>query len=87
MSTTKNDKPAYQESEDHVANPMYQSGVVDTTGTTGDVGSRMDNVSPVFAQARRDALGNAADAVKNHPKGDLDHVVLPEDDLTRDAAQ
>jgi hypothetical protein len=83
----KDSKPEpYVENEDHVPNPMYQRGNVDTTGTTGDAGSSIDNITPVFAEARRDALGAAVEAIED-PNADEDRVVaLPPEDLSREDA-
>jgi len=68
--------PAYSENNpDHVPNPLWQSGVVDTTGTTGDLGGRVENISPVFAQAKADAFANAVDAVED-PDRNEDEVVV-----------
>jgi hypothetical protein len=80
----KDSKPEpYVENEDHVPNPMYQRGNVDTTGTTGDAGSSIDNITPVFAEARRDALGAAVEAIED-PNADEDRVVaLPPEELSR----
>lgn len=78
--------PAYQESEDHIPNPLYQTGVVDTTGVTGDLGGRIENISPVFAQAKADAFASAVDAVEDPDVDESEQVVFHDDDapLTHD---
>lgn len=68
----------YSESDDHVPNPLYQSAVVDTTGTSGDLGSRIENTSPVFAQAKADAFANAVDAVDDPARNEDEVVVFHE---------
>lgn len=69
---------SYKESDDHVPNPLFVTGHVDTTGTGGDI-AHIEEVSPVFAQARADALNSAVDALDNHPQGRPDSVILPSD--------
>lgn len=69
----------YKESDDHVPNPLFMTGRVDTTGTGGDIAGHPEEVSPVFARARADALGAAVDALDNHPLGRPDSVILPND--------
>lgn len=69
----------YMEREDWVPSALDMIGNVDTTGTGGAAAQSVQQVSPVFAQARADALSAAVDAVDNHPQGNPDSVVLPMD--------
>lgn len=74
----------YKESDDHVPNPMYQRGVVDTTGTSGDLGGRIENISPVFAQAKADAFGNAADAIDDPDRDESEVVTYHDSEVLSD---
>lgn len=76
----------YKESDDHVPNPLYMTGHVDTTGTAGDHAASVHQMSPVFQQAREAAFSAAVDAVENHPAGRPDSVVLPEGEKTYEQA-
>lgn len=48
---------------EHVPNPLYMTGTVDTTGTTGGTGTRIQDISPIFDEHRRDAVGAVAEEV------------------------
>lgn len=61
-----------------VRNPLWQSATV----STNEAGPNVEDVSPIFAEARRNAIGEAYDAVKSGDKHP-DNVVLPEDDDKR----
>lgn len=78
---TDNPQP-YKESDDHVPNPLYQTGVVDTTGTTGDLGSRIDTISPIFQQARADAFGGAVEALDDPDINEDEKIVFHDEDET-----
>lgn len=69
----------YSESDTWVPSSLDLIGQVDTTGTGGAAAQSVQQVSPVFAQARAAALGEAVKAVENHPQGNPDSVVLPVD--------
>lgn len=87
MAGKKSSKPQrYVENEDHVPNPTYQTGTVDTTGTGGDAAADPNAVSPVFAQARAAALGAAVEAIEDPNQDETRVVSLPEEELTRDDA-
>jgi hypothetical protein len=75
----------YIEREDWVPSGTDITGSVDTTGTGGDLGGRIENISPVFAQARADALGAAVAAVES-PAVAAPVVVLPESGKSYDDA-
>lgn len=66
----------YREREDWVPSSLDITGSVDTTGTGGDLGGRIETISPVFAQSRAAALGAAVEAV-NAPGAGAPVVVLP----------
>jgi hypothetical protein len=70
------DTQPYKESDEHVPNPYHQTGVVDTTGTFGDTGARIENVSPVFAQAKAAAFANAVDAIDDPDRDESEVVVF-----------
>lgn len=55
----------YVEDPDWVPNPLYMTAHVDTSGTAGAAAARIEQISPVFAQARLDALSHAVDVVDN----------------------
>lgn len=76
------DTRGYVENENHVPDPLAMHGIVDTTGTGGDLAGRPEQASPVFAAARAAALQQAVDAVDDHPQGRPDNVVFP--DVGRD---
>jgi hypothetical protein len=79
------ERKPYMEREDWVPAGTDITGSVDTTGTGGDLGGRIENISPVFAQSRAAALGAAVDAVEAPaPTGPT--VVLPDAGKTYDAA-
>lgn len=82
------DRPRpYSESEVHVPNPMYQTGVVDTSGITGAEAARVESISPIFGRARAEALAHAVDVLDNDPDAVEGLVVFPESDRTRDEAE
>jgi hypothetical protein len=58
------------------ANPFWQSANV-ITNDSGGTGTRIEDVSPAFSQARAAALEQAVEEVGE--AGPNDHVVLPED--------
>jgi hypothetical protein len=77
-------EPYSENNPDHVPNPLYVTGSIDTTGTGGGAVS-IAEVSPVFAQARADALGEdvvAEAAAPEEEAADAD----AEDDADADAA-
>lgn len=76
----------YKESDTHVPDPLYVTGHVDTTGTGGDIASRADEISPVFAQARAAALNAALASIDNDPTGAGGSVVLPTGDKNYEEA-
>lgn len=81
---SRKSKAPYSESDDHVPNPTYQSGVVDTTGTMGDAAADINTVSPVFAQAKADALGGAVEALDDPDVDENETVVFNNPDPTRE---
>jgi hypothetical protein len=68
----------YKESDEHVPNPYFQYAQVDTTGV-GAAASSIEDISPIFAVHRRDALGLAADELSNGTNDANAHTVLPTD--------
>ena len=86
--TGKSEEPVpYTESEDHVPNQMYQTGTVDTTDVSGGDATRVEDTSPLFDEARAEALTNAVDALDHDPEAAEDLVVFPTTDITRDEAE
>lgn len=82
--------PYSEDNPDHVVNPHYQTGVVDTTGTFGDTGARIENISPVFAQAKADAFSDAVDAIDDPDRDESEVVVFHDGEdgqLSRDDAE
>lgn len=77
----------YTESAEHVPNQMYQTGTVDTTDVSGGDATRVEDVSPLFDEARAAALTNAVDALDHDPEAAEDLVVFPATDITRDEAE
>lgn len=49
--------PYSENNPNHEPDPLYQTGVVDTTGTMGDTGNQINKISPVFDDARAAAFG------------------------------
>lgn len=86
MSDQDKTSTPYKESDDHVPNPLDVSGTVDTTGTGGDLAQSVNEISPVFAQARADALGAALNAVEKDPEGASSSVILPDEEKSHDDA-
>lgn len=75
----------YMEDENHVPNPLYMTGHVDTTGTAGDLAGRIEQVSPAFAQHRATTLRAAADAMAGEGAAP-ENVILPDKDKSYDDA-
>lgn len=86
MSDQDKTSTPYKESDDHVPNPLFVSGTVDTTGTGGDLAQSVNEISSVFTQARAAALGAALNAVDGHPEGAPESVILPEEEKSHDEA-
>lgn len=54
-------------------NPLWQSGNVGTNGT----GPTIEDVTPIFAEARAQAFGAAVEAIDDPKQETPDNVVLP----------
>jgi hypothetical protein len=54
---------AYSESEHHVPNPTDQTGTLDTSGTAGAADSKLEEVTAVFDEAKKQNLEVAARAL------------------------
>lgn len=54
---------AYKESDDHVPDPLFQTGYMDTTGTAGGANDAIGEVSPIFEVARVQNMRQAARAL------------------------
>jgi hypothetical protein len=82
------DKAAYKESDDHVPDATNQYGTVDTSGTAGTAHARLEEVTNVFDEARKQDLETAVRALD--PKDDEVSsalVVLPGDARDADEAK
>lgn len=80
---------AYSEdNEDHIPDPTYQFGTVDTSGTAGMADSRIEEVTPIFDVAKQQDLVTAARALD--PEDDevsASMVVLPGDMRDQETAR
>lgn len=74
---------AYMEREDHVPNPHFQYGQLDTSDTAGGANNSVNEISPVFHQARVQNLVTAARALDpDDHEVPAELVVLPEGSVT-----
>lgn len=64
--------------ENHVPDPLGQTGSVITNGSAGDGAGRIEDLAPVFAQSRAQALEAAVEELDDDEPVSTDHVVLPE---------
>jgi hypothetical protein len=72
----------YMESENHVPNPFFQYGNLETTDLGSTPSAQMAAISPVFAQARAANLEQAARALDPNDPTPSNLVVLPESVVT-----
>lgn len=73
----------YVENENHVPDPFFQSGNVDTSDTSGTANNSVNEISPIFEIARRQNLRTAARALDpNDPSVPAELVVLPQSTVT-----
>jgi len=67
----------YSERDDWIPDSLHVTGHVDTTGTGGDLAGRIEEISPVFAQARASAFASAVASIDHQGPGAPEGVVLP----------
>lgn len=72
----------YVENEDHVPNPYFQYGNLETTDLGSTPSEQMGAISPVFAVARARNLETAARALDPNDPTPSNLVVLPESTVT-----
>lgn len=72
-----------EDNENHVPNPLYSTGTLDTSDTAGSADSAIEEVSPVFEAARAQNLVAAARALDPDDDGvPAELVVLPQGSVT-----
>lgn len=73
----------YRESEDHVPDPFFQSGNLDTSDTAGTANNSVREISPIFDVARVQNLRTAARALDPEDDGvPAELVTLPQGQVT-----
>lgn len=73
----------YRESEDHVPDPFFQSGNLDTSDTAGSANNSIKEISPIFDVARVQNMRTAARALDPEDDGvPAELVTLPQGQVT-----
>lgn len=77
----------YREREDYVPDPTSQYGTLNTTGVAGDLANNVNEVSPVFAEARANNLLAARDALDPSSDVPAELVAVPEGQTADEARE
>jgi hypothetical protein len=72
----------HEDNENHVPNPLYSTGTLDTSDTAGAADNSIREVSPVFEAARAANLVAAAKALDPDDATPAELVVLPQGSVT-----
>lgn len=73
----------YKESDDHVPDPLFQTGYMDTSGTAGKANDSIESTSPIFEVARVQNMRNAVRALDPEDESvPSEMVVLPQGSVT-----
>lgn len=77
----------YREREDYKPDPTFQYGTLNTTGVAGDLSGNINEVSPVFAEARATNLLAARDALDPESPVATELVAVPQGTSAEEARE